>query len=200
MSEIYHKQLFRQGNCLTVPSGEGFKSGTFFVIYKSIQNLEFIVFKIILYMFRLIPLCCLFLLMACQAENSSSETTAPSTPNNVVRQEVSVPAFEIESYQKEEHPRSVISVTMGNRKAKVTDTVGSSIISKSDYAQYKIPSDAIQACGGWWAGYGEYFYLIQKGEGNYFVLKTSVEEQQEGEPYQYKEVMNINTERGITPM
>ncbi len=46
-----------------------------------------------------------------------------------------------------------------NGKSQTIDTVATcDPITKKSYTQYDIPATAKSACGGWWAGYGEYFY------------------------------------------
>ena len=61
-----------------------------------------------------------------------------------------------------------------------------------DYANYQIPDEAIAACGGWWAGAGDYFYMIDNGNDNFTILRGSMDEQQTSDDYSYKMVMNLS--------
>jgi len=49
---------------------------------------------------------------------------------------------------------------------------------KEDYRRQSVPSTAVAACGGWWAGTGDYFYIILKGD-SYYLYKGWLDEQQD---------------------
>ena len=63
-------------------------------------------------------------------------------------------------------PLSDISISLGSKIEFLSKIVGSaSLIDPQEYPSYDIPSNAIEACGGWWAGGGEYFYMVLSDEG-----------------------------------
>ncbi len=39
-----------------------------------------------------------------------------------------------------------------------------SVIAPQMYTSYGIPRDALSACGGWWAGRGNFYYALQEGD------------------------------------
>lgn len=62
-------------------------------------------------------------------------------------------------------PHSEVSVSFNSEREKVANCLSCDIIPKSDYAQYDIPKNAKSACGGWFAGGGDYFYSLVKEDG-----------------------------------
>lgn len=71
-------------------------------------------------------------------------------------------------------------------KTKAVDTVlACEPIPASNFGQYNIPKTAKSACGGWWAGAGDYFYAtIEKNK--VVVYQGWQDEQQEDEGYHWK--------------
>jgi len=65
-------------------------------------------------------------------------------------------------------------------------------IKKENFQNYQIPATAIAACGGWWAGGGDYFYILDNGNDNYTVMQGSMDEGQTSDSYNYKMVMNLS--------
>ena len=137
--------------------------------------------------------------VACQSSEKQAENTQPE-PKKVLPVD-GVPTLEVESYKESlDQPHSIVSVVMGNRKVKVAEAMSCEMIDKKDFADYQIPGTALAACGGWWAGSGDYFYIVQTGEGNYDVMHGVADEASEASDYGYKVIMNINLETGITPI
>ena len=65
------------------------------------------------------------------------------------------------------------------------------IFGKDEYVSHLIPKDAISACGGWWAGAGDYLYLVYQGD-DAVVMAGWQAEEQEDEGYHYKELKRIS--------
>lgn len=60
-------------------------------------------------------------------------------------------------------PSSDIFLTFGKKVAKIDKVTGNvDITDPSLYAENKIPKTVLSACGSWWAGAGDYFYVIQE--------------------------------------
>lgn len=76
-----------------------------------------------------------------------------------------------------------------NGGAIAIDTVSVNLakIEPARYAEMGIPADAIDACGGWYAGGGDYFYLVRR-DGRAVVFQGFQEEQQEDVGYHWAEV------------
>ncbi|MBL7731010.1 MAG: hypothetical protein JNM88_07515 [Chitinophagaceae bacterium] len=59
-----------------------------------------------------------------------------------------------------EIPHSLVILSAAGKET-IIDTVNTcSTISIEEYRRYQIPGTAISACGGWYAGGGDYFYLL----------------------------------------
>ena len=73
-----------------------------------------------------------------------------------------------------------------NGGATILDTVSVNLvpIEKEKYAEMGIPTDAADACGGWYAGGGDYFYVIQRN-GVAEVYRGYLEEQQSDTGYHW---------------
>jgi hypothetical protein len=58
-------------------------------------------------------------------------------------------------------PHSDVFIEFGDHKEKVSSCLACQTITEEDFSKYDIPKDALSACGGWWAGGGDYFYVIR---------------------------------------
>lgn len=94
-----------------------------------------------------------------------------------------------------ESPFSEVYVRFGDYQLKVADVSVCLSMDKSEYASQNIPDTALSAVGGWWAGAGDYFYLIADGN-NYRILHKAVDEMQES-PAEFQTVMVLNKEGEI---
>lgn len=111
------------------------------------------------------------------------------TPNTKVVTPVR-PMFVIKKHPEKADgmPSSTVSVILGKTNttiAKITGTAEN--IGKSEFSSKEIPAKAIAACGAWWAGAGDYFYVIQKGT-NYLVYSGWQSEEQTEKGFHWKQV------------
>lgn len=68
--------------------------------------------------------------------------------------------FEFKLKDGEFGPESTINVLSDGEVYLVDEILGAAnLIDKFEYESMQIPGDAISACGAWWAGGGDYFYL-----------------------------------------
>lgn len=76
-------------------------------------------------------------------------------PENVV--------FECVSRGEDEFgvPHNDVYLRFGKQRKKVGACLACDLFQKQDYGSYDIPAGALSACGGWFAGGGDYFYAIQ---------------------------------------
>lgn len=74
-------------------------------------------------------------------------------------------------------------------KAQILDTIRTACnpISPTEYKSFQIPTDATSACGGWWAGGGDYFYTVIR-DGKVKVFQGWQDEGQDDEGYHWKEI------------
>jgi len=61
-------------------------------------------------------------------------------------------------------PHSEVLVKIGDKLEKVAECLACQTITQEDYSDYDVPKNAISACGGWWAGGGDYFYAIRNSD------------------------------------
>jgi len=84
-------------------------------------------------------------------------------------------------------PKFQISLNLSG-KNHILDTITMcASIAEADYARYDIPSEAIDAGGGYFAGGGDYFYLLQDGNAC-LVMQGWQDEMQEDEGFHYEQV------------
>jgi hypothetical protein len=60
-------------------------------------------------------------------------------------------------------------------------------IAKSAYKTYEIPDTAIAACGGWYAGAGDYYYVVMQ-DGKAVVFEGWQDESQQEKGYHWKQL------------
>ena len=87
-------------------------------------------------------------------------------------------------------PMAALYAVINEGKTKIANISACESIEPKNYTNYQIPSEALAAAGGWWAGAGDYFYAIQKKD-RIVILKTSVDEMHETLSYDYKEVASF---------
>ena len=101
-----------------------------------------------------------------------------------------LPKFIVKNYPEnaEGTPSATVSVVFGKTTAKLAKITGNAEnIGKSEYPSKGIPAKAIAACGAWWAGAGDYFYIIQKGD-SYLVFQGWQSEEQTEKGFHWKQV------------
>ncbi len=88
-------------------------------------------------------------------------------------------------------PRHEVFLQIGNSKVKVADILNCETLGKDSYEQNQIPKEAIAAVGGWWAGAGDYLYIIEE-DGKYVVKKGSSAEEDTSNDFGYKTIMQFS--------
>ncbi|MFK8006122.1 MAG: hypothetical protein AB8H03_07120 [Saprospiraceae bacterium] len=132
-------------------------------------------------------LCFCFFLCACNSTSSNNEedknlSSEPPKLSLVCQPETST---------IEGAPAHSVHLMFNEEKIKLADILACETFKKENYAQYQMPTDALEACGGWWAGAGEYFYLYQKTNGTYAVNYGQMYEEKETGKYDYTELIQI---------
>lgn len=86
--------------------------------------------------------------------------------------------------ESEEDPRSAVYAQVDDSKVKLAEIAACDIIPADQFAQYQIPTDAIAAVGGWWAGFGDYVYAQRQGESiQIFIGEMGESEEETGVQY-----------------
>ncbi|NUO01080.1 MAG: hypothetical protein HUU01_10745 [Saprospiraceae bacterium] len=117
-------------------------------------------------------------LAACTADKKTEQDAAePSPPLNV--------QLVCEATSEDpDTPQNGVFMIVNESKTKIANINACDKINPSDYATYDIPKEAIIAVGGWWAGAGDYFYVLRQ-ETSLTVYHAQVDEEQEVEGYRY---------------
>ncbi len=127
-------------------------------------------------------------LSACSGNDKTKETAEepqPSAPMQGIT--VALDCMTIGG-ENEDFPQRQVSLRLGTAST-VLDTIAAcQLIERQDYARYGIPAEAVAACGGWWAGSGDYFYaVIDKGD-EIVVMRAMEDEANPAGRYNYEEV------------
>lgn len=144
----------------------------------------------------LVSTICIFL-AACNSAPapaaSAADTSTTTTPSAAA---TAIPnlSWEIENKRNaDDEPTSAVWLKLDNRKYQVVKPFMADIqvIEKENYQQYEIPTQAIIACGGWWAGAGDYYYVVAKGD-QFDVMYATIDES-EASRYQYKSIATLKS-------
>jgi hypothetical protein len=138
------------------------------------------------------------ILISCNNETSQSKSNATGPQQkeaatlNKEDNAVAKAAFVIDnSMGSDVEPRSEISVNYNGKNTKIATTAGAAqMIDKKEYRDKEIPENAISACGGWWAGAGDYFYMIPSEKG-VIIYQGWQDESQEDLGYHWEKVQEI---------
>lgn len=146
----------------------------------------------------------LFLTVACSSETKTGETSASKTEETTGTNETDVPAEEA-PIEEVAPPKSVklsgkflsedeygsshyqVILTVDGKKEIIDTVMACDKIPASNFAQYDIPKTALSACGGWWAGAGDYFYAELK-DNKVVVYQGWQDEQQTDDGYHWQVV------------
>ena len=130
--------------------------------------------------------------VACNNDTASSHNqTKTATKNESIQSDL--PSFDIETEMSEDGtPNSTVSILVGGKKLEITKVNACKKIEKADFDQFQIPAEAIAACGGWWAGAGDYFYILDDGNNNYTIMQGAIDEESTSDSYNYKMVMKLS--------
>ena len=143
----------------------------------------------------MLPLLLLAVLAACQngTQPPQSQKSGTTPPEPVIEQsEIMLICQPVEAPSQSGHaPAYEVFVQLADSKVKVADIYNCETLTPEFYEQYQIPRNAISAVGGWWAGAGDYLYLIEEGE-KYVVKKGEMHEKKESNGYDYQTVASFS--------
>ena len=124
------------------------------------------------------------------SENSMSDTTNTIVEENNSTAESTSAEFIIESLPDTlDMPKSLIYVQIGDQKIELA-TINGIVQKFSQDDMAGLPENAVAACGAWWAGAGEYFY-IASSEVKWQVFEGWMEETQEAPGYHWELLQEI---------
>jgi hypothetical protein len=141
------------------------------------------------YLMRLLALTCLLIcaVFSCKTDQRKLEKSEQLS-NEAPSAEVS---FRCETVMDEnEVPASQVFLVINEQATKVADIQACDTIGKEDYQRYKMPNNALAACGGWFAGAGDYVYAVQLKD-QIVVFQGYQDEMQTEDSFHYKEVAKV---------
>lgn len=86
-----------------------------------------------------------------------------------------------------ENPSNDVVLSIDGKDSVIANILACEDITKADFERLEIPKEATTACGGWWAGAGEYFYAYIK-DAQVHVFYGWQAEEQEDAGFHYKEL------------
>jgi hypothetical protein len=96
----------------------------------------------------------------------------------------------VETTDQDENPISEIFVQLNDKRIKIESINGNAMIAEKGDFYEGVPSTAISACGAWWAGAGDYFYMVPFANG-VKLFKGWQDEGQEDTGYHWKFLQEI---------
>lgn len=98
--------------------------------------------------------------------------------------------FKTES-DENDNPSAIVYVHFAKKMTQIARITGNpEMIDKKEFAEKGIPKNAIAACGAWWAGAGDYFYLLKTPKG-IAVYKGWQDEGQQDKGYHWTKLKEI---------
>jgi hypothetical protein len=85
------------------------------------------------------------------------------------------------------HSRVFVNAN-GKRTLVLASMAGFEALSRADFAERKIPREALAACTGWWAGAGDNLYIVRRGE-RLDVYRQEMDEQ--AGPFPFRKIKSI---------
>lgn len=133
----------------------------------------------------MLPLLASAAIMGCQSGDASAKEKADE-PKPMQGFTVTLECRELSGPDSETPSAEVALVIAGKRN--LLDTISvCQVIEAADYPNHKMPMQTISACGGWWAGAGDYFYAYINGD-KVVVMQGWQAEEQTDEGYHYEQV------------
>lgn len=127
------------------------------------------------------------LLLSCQSDKTSGEQK-----DNAEKLSVQLVCEDIGS--DDTQPYFGVYAIVNESKTKIKEiTAVCETIAPEAYAEHEIPSNALSAVGGWWAGGGDYFYAAQAA-GKVTFYHATVDEMQE-DPIAYQPIATFEDGR-----
>ena len=84
-------------------------------------------------------------------------------------------------------PHFDVLLSADGKETKIKSINACREIAKSEYKTYEIPDTAIAACGGWYAGAGDYYYVVMQ-DGKAVVFEGWQDESQQEKGYHWKQL------------
>jgi hypothetical protein len=122
--------------------------------------------------------------------HSDAQEDSPKTTQTEKTQEL--PTFVFKTGQDESgNPTTTVEIQHQGKSTTIGKHTGNvETIAQEKYKEYDIPSNALEACFVWWAGSGDYYYIISENQ-QYTLFKGWQDEQQEDKGYHWEKHLTI---------
>jgi hypothetical protein len=116
------------------------------------------------FVLSLVALC-----FGCLSCDRKQETQNVATTSSIITTDLSTwvkADLECEELRNadENDPQAVVYLSQLAVRQVIDTVYTCSVIAPQMYRTYDIPRDALSACGGWWAGRGNFYYALQEGD------------------------------------
>lgn len=128
-----------------------------------------------------------------KSDKASEATTSTDTAKTVINEPL-VAAGNVKLICKDmgedslSNPRFDVLLSVDGKETKIKSIYACADIPKTEYKRYEIPDTAIAACGGWWAGAGDYYYVAMQ-DGKPVVFEGWQDESQTEKGYHWKQIV-----------
>lgn len=141
----------------------------------------------------------ILLFAQCRHDSPSSDQQTSPTPSTggASSEKSAVPEIKILTFicqtvmDEYENPHSQVFLQINEQRIKIADISACDIIGGDSFTQYEMPANALAACGGWWAGAGDYLYAVREGT-HIKVMKGWQDEAQEDKGFHYELAKDID--------
>ena len=106
---------------------------------------------------QLLLYCSLFFIASCASEPSDTNNENASTISSNV-QLLCIPS----PYMQEDAPQHDLYFQVGDKKTRIAETQACGPTEANAFVRQHLPANATNLIGGYWAGQGRYFYIIQE--------------------------------------
>ena len=123
--------------------------------------------------------------ISCQNNNSNPNTSPPTAEPKL--------SFicQVSKSNTEDVPSNNVFLVLDGKQYHLANILACEKFAKENYKNYEIPAHAIDACGGWWAGVGEYFYIEKKPSDRYAIMYGQMYEEKETGKYDYTQLAQV---------
>jgi hypothetical protein len=114
---------------------------------------------------RLFTFFCLLAVIftACQPAKKDVTQEGKGTTSDPVKEKIYF-RCDVNVNKETDEPHSQVFLVVNEEATKVADIAACETIQKAEYNRYNMPANTLSACGGWWAGAGDYLYAIKIGD------------------------------------
>ncbi|MCB0635212.1 MAG: hypothetical protein KDC54_01265 [Lewinella sp.] len=116
------------------------------------------------------------------AASQDSKASSPSVPATLAAALEAVP---LTDPVEDGYPSHEIRLSVNGRSFVIDTVAVCPDLLPTDRAEHRIPANVLAACGGWYAGAGDYFYLLQRND-SLLLYQGWLDEMQQDDSYHYE--------------